>query len=113
MRKKVQISEDAFEEIAGKLGAGQLLHVFPAGNREGATSMDMVDIVLVREGAVAPAGDALADVDFASPAAKDRAQELGLDADAFARKHKSSDRGFTVADVEALHDKLAPAPAEA
>lgn len=44
--------------------------------------------------------DALADVTFASPAAHGRATELGLTADSFKRRRKSSDRGFTLADVE-------------
>jgi hypothetical protein len=43
---------------------------------------------------------ALANVKFASPAAREAAK--GLVADDFKRKHKSSDRGFTVDDVERI-----------
>ena len=48
-RKKVAISADAFDEVAKKLGQGQLLHVFRGANPKDARSLDMVDIVLTRD----------------------------------------------------------------
>jgi hypothetical protein len=47
-RKKVAISADAFDEVARKLGQGQLMHVFGGSNPRDARSLDMVDIVLTR-----------------------------------------------------------------
>lgn len=47
------------------------------------------------------AGD-LDSVDFASPQAKEAAEEAGLTADSFKRRRKSSDGGFTKADVERI-----------
>jgi hypothetical protein len=62
-RKKVVISADAFDEVAQKLGAGQLLHVFRGANLEDARSLDMVDIVLTREPGDDDAADAGDDYD--------------------------------------------------
>lgn len=47
-------------------------------------------------------GDALAGVEFASAAAEQRARESRLSAVDFKRKRASSDRGFTVADVDRI-----------
>lgn len=49
--------------------------------------------------------DAFEDVKFATAAARKRAEEAGLTADSFKRQRKSSDRGFTVADVKRLAEK--------
>lgn len=46
--------------------------------------------------------DALEGVAFASPSAKTKAEEAGLTAESFKRRKKSSDRGFTLADVERI-----------
>lgn len=51
--------------------------------------------------------NALEGVAFASPAAHARAAELGLTADSFKRRRKSSERGYTLADVERVADESA------
>lgn len=51
---------------------------------------------------------AVAGVQFASPAAKTKAEEAGLTAESFKRKRKSSDKGFTLADVERIASASAP-----
>jgi hypothetical protein len=45
-------------------------------------------------------GDDLDAVPFASPAARSAAEEAGLEPKAFKRRRKSSESGFTKADVE-------------
>jgi hypothetical protein len=50
----------------------------------------------------APEAEGLDAVAFASPVARAAAEEAGMDAAAFKRKRKSSDAGFTKADVERL-----------
>jgi pyruvate/2-oxoglutarate dehydrogenase complex dihydrolipoamide acyltransferase (E2) component len=53
-----------------------------------------------QEAAPEPTGlDAVA---FASPAARAAADEAGMDAEAFKRRRKSSEAGFTKADVERI-----------
>lgn len=42
-------------------------------------------------------------VEFAHPSGRARAAELGLGAEAFKRRRKSSEKGFTVADVERIY----------
>lgn len=51
--------------------------------------------------------DELEGVAFASPAARAAADEAGLTAEAFKRKRKSSDSGFTKADVERIAENTA------
>lgn len=57
-------------------------------------------------------GGELEGVSFASSAARDAAIEAGLTADSFARRRKSSDNGFTKADVERIAEANAPADGE-
>jgi hypothetical protein len=52
--------------------------------------------------AEAEEADALDGVQFASGAAEDAAREAGLTSDDFKRRRKSSERGFTLADVRKL-----------
>lgn len=46
--------------------------------------------------------DALEGVRFGSPSAKKQAEEAGLTAESFKRRRTSSERGFTLADVERI-----------
>lgn len=48
----------------------------------------------------------LDEVDFASSAAKEAARELGLTAENFKRRRKTSDHGFNKADVERIAETV-------
>lgn len=79
---------------------------------EAAGDFDRIDRIRARMGAPAAPQEAAPDapaepegldaVAFASPAARAAARDAGMSADAFKWQHKSSEAGFTKADVERI-----------
>lgn len=53
----------------------------------------------------APGADPLDGVEFASPQAKQKAKDYGMDVEAFKHQRRESDKGFTVEDVDRIAEK--------
>ena len=73
-----------------------------AAGKDAAAAAAKDEAVAVKAAEEASGADSLAEVSFASSAARDAAEEAGLVAADLKRQRKSSDAGFTKADVERI-----------